>query len=108
MDAANGQLEYIGEFDNKVITFAPQKATRGISDGAVSYTHLSATRMIGHEMIVIDALDAGSCLLYTSIYYGNNTSTANLLALSFGIAPLELRSELIKQVVKGKIGRAHV
>lgn len=33
MDAANGQLEYIGEFDNKVITFAPQKATRGISDG---------------------------------------------------------------------------
>ena len=33
MDAANGQLEYIGAFDNKVITFAPQKATRGISDG---------------------------------------------------------------------------
>ena len=33
MDAANGQLEYIGEFDNKIITFAPQKATRGISDG---------------------------------------------------------------------------
>ena len=33
MDAANGQLEYIGAFDNKVITFAPQKATRGICDG---------------------------------------------------------------------------
>ena len=33
MDAANGHLEYIGAFDNKVITFAPQKATRGISDG---------------------------------------------------------------------------
>ena len=33
MDAANGQLEYIGEFDNKVITFALEGATRGISDG---------------------------------------------------------------------------
>lgn len=33
MDAANGSLRYIGEFDNKVITFAPQKAGRGVSDG---------------------------------------------------------------------------
>ena len=43
----------------------------------------------------------GHVLYPDSIYYGNNTSTANLLALSFGIAPQELRSELIKQVVKG-------
>ena len=26
-------MDLIGEFDNKIITFAPQKATRGISDG---------------------------------------------------------------------------
>ena len=33
MDAANGQLQYVGEFDNKVITFAPQKSQRGACDG---------------------------------------------------------------------------
>ncbi len=33
MDASSGNLEYIGEFDNKVITFAPQKANHGICDG---------------------------------------------------------------------------
>lgn len=47
------------------------------------------------------SLRPGHVLYPDSIYYGNNTSTANLLALSFGIAPQELRSELIKQVVKG-------
>lgn len=33
MDAATGSLEYIGEFDSRVVTFAPQKGVRGISDG---------------------------------------------------------------------------
>lgn len=43
----------------------------------------------------------GHVLYPDSIYYGNNTSTANLLALSFGIAPKELRAELTKQIVAG-------
>lgn len=41
----------------------------------------------------------GHVLYPDSIYYGNNTVTANLLALSFGIAPENVRSELIKQIV---------
>lgn len=35
MDASNGQLEYLGEFDSKVTTFAPQKSHRGICDGVL-------------------------------------------------------------------------
>lgn len=35
MDASNGQLEYLGEFDSKVTTFVPQKNHRGISDGVL-------------------------------------------------------------------------
>lgn len=42
----------------------------------------------------------GHVLYPDSIYYGNNTSTANLLALSFGIAPESLRPMLAKQVVR--------
>ena len=42
----------------------------------------------------------GHVLYPDSIYYGNNTSTANLLALSFGIAPESIRPELAKQVVR--------
>lgn len=42
----------------------------------------------------------GHVLYPDSIYYGNNTSTANLLALSFGIAPESIRLELAKQVVR--------
>lgn len=41
----------------------------------------------------------GHVLYPDSVYYGNNTVTANLLALSFGIAPENLRSDLIKQIV---------
>ena len=33
MDAATGSLDYIGEFDSRIVTFAPQKGVRGISDG---------------------------------------------------------------------------
>lgn len=33
MDAATGCLDYIGEFDSRIVTFAPQKGVRGISDG---------------------------------------------------------------------------
>lgn len=33
MDAATGSLDYIGEFDSRIVTFAPQKGVRGVSDG---------------------------------------------------------------------------
>lgn len=33
MDAATGSLDYIGEFDSRIVTFAPQKGGRGVSDG---------------------------------------------------------------------------
>jgi len=42
----------------------------------------------------------GHVLYPDSVFYGNNTATANLLALSFGIAPKELRSDIIRQVVR--------
>ncbi len=42
----------------------------------------------------------GHVLYPDSVYYGNNTSTANLLALAFGIAPQELRSDVARQVVR--------
>ena len=41
----------------------------------------------------------GHTLYPDSTYYGNNTATANLLPLAFGIVPDTLRSEVAKQVV---------
>lgn len=35
MDAASGQLEYIGEFDDKVASFNPPKARKGFGDGVL-------------------------------------------------------------------------
>lgn len=41
----------------------------------------------------------GHVLYPDSVYYGNNTATANLLALSFGIVPEQYRSDVVRQVV---------
>lgn len=46
------------------------------------------------------SLRPGHVLYPDSVFYGNNTTTANLLPLAFGIAPKNLRHELIKQVVQ--------
>lgn len=35
MDASNGQLEYLGEFGNKITTFVPRKNHSGINDGVL-------------------------------------------------------------------------
>ena len=45
-----------------------------------------------------------------STYYGNNTATANLLPLAFGIAPDSLRGEIAKQVVRNIVigNKGHV
>ena len=45
------------------------------------------------------SLRPGHALYPDSVYYGNNTSTANLLALSFGIAPDDVREEVAKNLV---------
>ncbi len=52
----------------------------------------------------------GHVLYPDSIFYANNTATANLLALSFGIVPEEYRVEVMKNVVENIIvtNDAHV
>jgi len=45
----------------------------------------------------------GHPLYPDSVYYGNNTATANLLALAFGIVPDSLRDEVTKNVVENII-----
>lgn len=52
----------------------------------------------------------GHVLYPDSIFYGNNTATANLLALSFGIVPAQYRQEVAKNVVENIIvkNNAHV
>ena len=52
----------------------------------------------------------GHVLYPDSVFYGNNTATANLLALSFGIVPDDCRQEVTKNVVENIILKndAHV
>ena len=52
----------------------------------------------------------GHPLYPDAIFYGNNTATANLLALSFGIVPERYRNEVAKNVVENIIikNNAHV
>ena len=42
----------------------------------------------------------GHVLYPDSVYYGNNTATANLLPLAFGIVPEDCREDVVKQVVE--------
>ena len=42
----------------------------------------------------------GHVLYPDSVYYGNNTATANILPLAFGIVPEDCRQDVIRQVVK--------
>ena len=41
----------------------------------------------------------GHALYPDSVYYGNNTATANILPLAFGIVPEDCREDVIRQVV---------
>ncbi len=56
------------------------------------------------------SLAPGHTLYPDSVFYGNNTATANLLALSFGIVPEQYRQEVTKNVVENIIlkNNAHV
>ncbi len=45
----------------------------------------------------------GHVLYPDSVFYGNNTATANLLPLAFGIAPDDVREEVMKNVVENII-----
>ena len=42
----------------------------------------------------------GHVLYPDSVYYGNNTATANLLPLAFGLVPDDCRDDVVKQVVE--------
>ncbi len=52
----------------------------------------------------------GHPLYPDSIYYGNNTVTANILPLAFGLVPREYRDEVVKNAVTGIIttGNGHI
>lgn len=52
----------------------------------------------------------GHVLYPDSVFYGNNTATANLLPLAFGIVPDSLKDEVVKNVVTNIIttGDGHV
>ena len=49
------------------------------------------------------SLRPGHVLYPDSVYYGNNTATANLLPLAFGIVPEECKSEVVKNVIENII-----
>ena len=46
------------------------------------------------------SLRPGHVLYPDSVFYGNNTATANLLPLAFGIVPDDCREDVVKQVVE--------
>ena len=52
----------------------------------------------------------GHVLFPDSVFYANNTATANLLPLAFGIVPEEYKAEVVKNVVSNIIttGKGHV
>lgn len=49
----------------------------------------------------------GHVLYPDSIFYGNNTVTANILPLAFGIVPTEYRDEVVKNVVQNLIVKSN-
>ena len=52
----------------------------------------------------------GHVLYPDSVFYGNNTATANLLPLAFGIVPTDCQEEVVKNIVENIIikNNAHV
>lgn len=52
----------------------------------------------------------GHPLYPDSVYYGNNTATANLLPLAFGLVPDSCRQEVVKNIVTNimTVGNGHV
>ncbi len=52
----------------------------------------------------------GHTLYPDSIFYGNNTATANILPLAFGIVPDSIKEEVVKNVVTNiiTIGKGHI
>ena len=56
------------------------------------------------------SLRPGHVLYPDSVFYGNNTATANLLPLAFGIVPDDCREEVVKNIVENIIikNNAHV
>ena len=56
------------------------------------------------------SLSPGHVLFPDSIFYGNNTVTANILPLAFGLVPQEYRDDVVKNVVNAIIttNKGHV
>lgn len=52
----------------------------------------------------------GHILYPDSVFYGNNTATANLLPLAFGIVPDSVKADVVKNIVQNIIvtGKGHV
>ncbi len=71
------------------------------------------TRDFNHHFLTVrrgTSPRPGHVLYPDSVFYSNNTATANLLALSFGIVPDDCREEVVKNVVENIIikNNAHV
>lgn len=56
------------------------------------------------------SLRPGHVLYPDSVFYGNNTATANLLPLAFGIVPDSIKGEVVKNVITNIItkGNGHI
>ncbi len=56
------------------------------------------------------SLRPGHVLYPDSVFYGNNTATANILPLAFGIVPDSIKAEVVKNVVANiiNVGDGHV
>ena len=52
----------------------------------------------------------GHVLYPDSVFYGNNTATANLLALAFGLVPDSCRDDVVKNVIRNivKLNKEHI
>lgn len=77
---------------------------QGLSDDA-DYWHSRESIMISafnKNFLTVKpgtSLRPGHVLYPDSIFYGNNTATANLLPLAFGIVPDSIKKEVVKNVV---------
>ena len=78
---------------------------QGLSDDAGYYASKRATMTADfnrHFLTIRRGTSPrpGHVLYPDSVYYGNNTATANLLPLAFGIVPDDCRQDVVRQVVE--------
>lgn len=84
--------------------------------GDASYWHAKRDVMIkafNKKFLTVKrgtSLRPGHTLYPDSVFYGNNTATANILPLAFGIVPDSIKAEVVKNVITNiiTIGKGHI